>query len=83
VAHDLGVLLCGPRVRTTGGAAVLRSVVLALMASESACRPGLPALRALLDGLLCELDAGDPELEASPGSSSSPVATATDADIRI
>jgi hypothetical protein len=82
VAHDLGVLLCSPRVRTTGGAAVSRSVVLALMASESACRPGLPALRALLDGLLRELDAGDAELEASPGSSSSPVATATDAGIR-
>ncbi|KAG1654904.1 hypothetical protein FOA52_003146 [Chlamydomonas sp. UWO 241] len=79
VAHDLGVLLCGPCVRSTGDAAVSRRVVLALMAAESASRPALPALRALLDVLLCELDAGEAVLEASPSSSRSPATTAADA----
>ncbi|KAG1671155.1 hypothetical protein FOA52_005409 [Chlamydomonas sp. UWO 241] len=85
VAHDLGVLLCGPSVRSAGDAAVLRRIVLALMAAESASRPALPALRALLDGCLRELDgslreldAGETVLEASP-SSSSPVGTTADA----
>ncbi|KAG1661996.1 hypothetical protein FOA52_012167 [Chlamydomonas sp. UWO 241] len=75
VAHDLGVLMCGPRVRTPGDAPVLRSVVLALMASESACRPPMPALRALLGCLLRDLDAcgGDGD---SPSSSSSCAVTA-------
>ncbi|KAG1655342.1 hypothetical protein FOA52_008857 [Chlamydomonas sp. UWO 241] len=79
VAHDLGVLLCGPRVRSADYATVSRRVVLALMAAESASHPALPALRALLGGLLRDLDAGDAKLEASP-SSSSPVTTAADAD---
>ncbi|KAG1653176.1 hypothetical protein FOA52_008530 [Chlamydomonas sp. UWO 241] len=74
MAHDLGVLLCGPRVRTPDEALVLRSVVLALMAAESAGRPALPALRALVRGFLHDLD--DTEAEASP-SSSSRAATAT------
>ncbi|KAG1665621.1 hypothetical protein FOA52_011452 [Chlamydomonas sp. UWO 241] len=78
VAHDLGVLLCGPRVRAAGDAAMLRRVVLALMAAESAGRPGLPALRALLDGLLRTLDASGAEEMASP-SSSSPGDAAADA----
>ncbi|KAG1671145.1 hypothetical protein FOA52_005399 [Chlamydomonas sp. UWO 241] len=78
VAHDLGVLLCGPSVRSAGDAAVSRRIVLALMAAESASRPALPALRALLDGCLLELDAGDTEVKASP-SSSSPVVTTADA----
>jgi hypothetical protein len=76
VALDLGVLLCGPRVRTPGDAAELHSVARSLMAWESTCRPALPALHALLDGLLRELSDGDAEPEASP-SCSSPVATAT------
>ncbi|KAG1678185.1 hypothetical protein FOA52_016122 [Chlamydomonas sp. UWO 241] len=77
VAHDLGVLLCGPRVRAPGDAAELRSDVVALMEWERACNPGLPALRALLDGLLRKLDAGGAEEMASPRSSS-PVTPATD-----
>ncbi|KAG1680190.1 hypothetical protein FOA52_000303 [Chlamydomonas sp. UWO 241] len=81
VAHDLGVLLCGPRVRAAGDAVLLRRVVLALMVAESACRPALPALRALLNGSLRELDAAEAELEASPSSSSSsPGDAAADAD---
>ncbi|KAG1660133.1 hypothetical protein FOA52_003793 [Chlamydomonas sp. UWO 241] len=76
VALDLGVLLCGPRVRTPGDAAELRSVVLCLMAWERTCSPALPALRALLRGLLHELDDGDEEEEAS-ASCSSPSSTAT------
>ncbi|KAG1679835.1 hypothetical protein FOA52_012748 [Chlamydomonas sp. UWO 241] len=79
VAHDLGMLLCGPRVRLAGDAAVSRRVVLTLMAAESASRPALPALRALLGGLLRELDAGDEKLAASPSSSSSPATTAAGA----
>ncbi|KAG1678182.1 hypothetical protein FOA52_016119 [Chlamydomonas sp. UWO 241] len=76
VAHDLGVLLCGPRVRAAGDAVVQRRVVLALMAAEGASRPGLPALRALLDGLLRTLDAAGAELEAAPSSSSPAAADA-------
>ncbi|KAG1654720.1 hypothetical protein FOA52_006063 [Chlamydomonas sp. UWO 241] len=80
VAHDLGVLLCGPRVRAAGDAALLRRVVLALVVAESASHPALPALRALLNGSLHELDAAEAELEASPSSSSSPSDAETDAD---
>ncbi|KAG1666757.1 hypothetical protein FOA52_004592 [Chlamydomonas sp. UWO 241] len=72
VAHDLGVLLCGPRTRAPGDAAVLHSVALDLMAWESTCRSALPALRALLDELdvsLHELDAGGAE-QVAPNCSS-------------
>ncbi|KAG1658748.1 hypothetical protein FOA52_000861 [Chlamydomonas sp. UWO 241] len=71
VAHDLSVLLCGPRMLTLGDAAEVRLIVSDLMAWESTCRPALPALRALLDGLLHKLDVGDTEPESSPSSSSS------------
>ncbi|KAG1676638.1 hypothetical protein FOA52_008767 [Chlamydomonas sp. UWO 241] len=78
VAHDLGLLMCGPRARTPDEALAKRNVVLALMASESASRPALPALRALLGGLMLDLDAVDAK-GGSPqrSSSSSHVATAT------
>ncbi|KAG1666693.1 hypothetical protein FOA52_013605 [Chlamydomonas sp. UWO 241] len=77
VALDLGVLLCGPRVCAPGDAAELRPIVRDLMAWEGTYSPALPALHALLGGLLCELDDRSAEQEASP-SCSSPVTSAAD-----
>ncbi|KAG1675422.1 hypothetical protein FOA52_012341 [Chlamydomonas sp. UWO 241] len=78
VAHDLGVLLCGPSARAPGDAAGLRLIVRDLTAWESTCRPALPALHHMLNSLLRELDDGDAEQDASQ-TCSSPATTATGA----